>query len=237
MEAPAVPSPFPSLKVTAPTANQVIAADKIADFEVKIDVKDWIEPHAAPPPGGVHKGHHVHVIIDNEPYYAVFDAKGAVKVSDIVKKPLAEGEHLLIAFPSRETHISVKPEGAKSPLVRVPFWVGKKGVSTYKPTDAMLVYSRPKGEYKNEAADSVALDFYLANAELGKDKYTVHATVTPNVGDAKSIVIDQWVPFALQNLPVGPSTVKLELFDKDGKAVPGAWNSTERTITVVRDAK
>jgi hypothetical protein len=236
MEPPPAPAKLPTVTVTSPKPNQVIALDAAEGFEVKFDVKDWITPHEMKP-GEPHKGPHVHVILDNDPYYAVFQPSAAVKLSVIApNKKLEEGEHVLTLFPSRETHISVKPENGKSPLVRIPFWIGKKGKPTWKASDPALIYSRPKGEYTGSSAQSVVLDFYLANAELGQGNYSVFATVTPPEGEPRNLTIDRWVPFAITNLPNGASTVKLELRDKAGQPVPGAWNSTQRTITIVRDA-
>lgn len=236
MQPPPAPEKMPTVKVIAPKPDQVIAVDAAEGFEVKLEVHDWIVAHEMKP-GEPHKGPHAHVIIDDEPYYAVFQPSAAVKLSTIVpNKTLAEGEHVLTVFPSRETHISVKPEAGKSPLVRIPFWIGKKGKATWKPTAPALIYSRPKGEYTGASAQSVVLDFYLVNAELGQGKYSVFATVTPPAGEARSLTIEQWVPFAITNLPNGASKVKLELRDKAGQPVPGPWNTTERTITIAREA-
>jgi hypothetical protein len=130
----------------------------------------------------------------------------------------------------------VKPDGGKKPFAVVPFWVGKRGTATWKPTDPTLVYSRPKGEYVGPDAEEVFLDFYLLNAELGDGKFMVHPTVTPPKGEARSITVKTWQPFRLKNLPDGETRVKLELRDAKGVVVPGAWNSVERSITVRRGA-
>jgi hypothetical protein len=102
----------------------------------------------------------------------------------------------------------------------------------------MLVYSRPKGAYNASKADHVLVDWYLANAELGDGKFSIKANVTgPGVeGDGRSLKVTEWKPYALDNLRNGEYKISLELDDKDGKAVPGAWNATTRTITVNRDA-
>jgi len=228
-EAPAKPEKMPSIKFSAPKANESIKADKAANYEVKWEVKDW------PLEKG---GAHMHLIIDNQPYKAIYDAKGSIKLGEIAEgAKLDEGQHILVAFPSRKTHISVKPQDGKSPLVVIPFWIGKAGKDGWKTTDPTLVYSRPKGTYEGDMAKDVLLDFYLINAELGEGKYAVQATVTPPVGEAKQMKIASWGPYSLLNLPAGDNKVKLELLDKDGKLVPGAWNSTERTITIKGDAK
>lgn len=225
---PGVPEKIATTRIVSPKANQLIPADKAQAFEVKIEVKDWPSKPEGP---------HVHLILDNKPYKPLYEPKATVKLSDIAPgEPLAEGQHVLAAFPSRTKHVSLKPQKGKSPLAVVTFWVGKKGTPAWKPTDPTLIYSRPKGTYSGPDAENILLDFYLANAELGKGKHTVHATVTPSVGDPRSITIEEWKPFGIKNLPDGDSKVKLELRDKDGKIVPGAWNVTERTITVKREA-
>jgi hypothetical protein len=226
---PADPSPLPAVTITAPRANESVPAAKAGDFEVKLAIKDW--PVAK-------DGPHIHLILDDKPYHAVHEPAGKVKLSELSGgEPVAEGEHVLFAFPSRETHISVKPAGGKKPFSAVVFWVGKAGKATWKPTDPTLIYSRPKGEYSGAEAEKVALDFYLLNAELGEGKHAVRATVTPASGMPGTVVAKAWAPFELVNLPHGEAKVKLELLDKDGAVVPGRFNSTERSINMMRQAK
>lgn len=229
MAPPPAPEKMPSVTITAPKAGESIKPDKVADYQVKVEAKDWpIEQ----------KGPHIHLILDNQPYKALFEARSATKLSDIAPNAsLGEGQHLLVAFPSRMNHLSVKPDGKKNPLVVVPFTIGKAGKDGFKKSDPLLIYSRPKGAYNGADASEILLDFYLSNVELGDKKNSVRATVTPSTGEAKTITITTWQPYTLVNLPNGDTKVKLELLDKDGKAVPGAWNTTERTITVNRDAK
>ena len=222
------PKKMPKVTIRSPGAEQAIAADKAKDFDVKIDVKDWETLTGGP---------HVHLILDNKPYKPVYDPKTPVKLSELVPAgdSIAEGEHLLVAFPSRMNHESVKGQGA---LATVHFWVGKKGKSEWKPKDPMFIYSRPKGTYNASKADHVLVDWYLANAELGDGKFSIKASVSgPGIdGDGRTLKITEWKPYALENLRNGDYKISMELDDKDGKAVPGAWNSTNRTITINRDA-
>lgn len=223
---PSDPSPMPSVTISSPRANESVPAAKAADFEVKLAIKDWPVAKGGP---------HVHLILDDNPYHAVYDAAAKVKLSELSGgQPIAEGEHVLFAFPSRETHISVKPSGDKKPFAAVVFWVGKAGKAAWKPTDPTLIYSRPKGEYSGADAEKVALDFYLLNAELGEGKHAVRATVTPASGMPATVVAKKWAPFDLVNLPHGEATVKLELLDKEGNPVPGRFNSTTRSIKLSR---
>jgi hypothetical protein len=221
------PKKAPKVTIKSPTSEQALAADKAKDFEVKLDVKEWATETGGP---------HVHLILDNRPYKPIYDPKTSVKLSELLGgDSIAEGEHLLVAFPSRMNHESVKAQGA---LAMVHFWVGKKGKSEWKAKDAMLIYSRPKGAYNASKADHVLVDWYLANAELGEGKFSIKANVTgPGLeGDGRSLKITEWKPYALDNLRNGDYKIALELDDKDGKAVPGAWNATTRTITINRDA-
>jgi hypothetical protein len=222
------PKKLPKVTVKSPGAEQAIAADKAKDFDVKVDVKDWDTQLGGP---------HVHLILDNKPYKPVYDPKTPVKLGDLVPagESLAEGEHLIVAFPSRMNHESVKGQGA---LAMVHFWVGKKGKSEWKAKEPMLIYSRPKGTYNASKADHVLVDWYLANAELGEGKFSIKANVSgPGIeGDGRSLKITDWKPYALENLRNGDYKVSLELDDKDGKAVAGPWNSTTRTVTINRDA-
>lgn len=227
MDPPASPDAMPKVTILSPKADESIPADKAAAFEVKLEVKDW--PTAK-------EGPHVHLILDDKPYKAIYEPKATVKLSEIVEgdPTLKEGHHVLVAFPSRQGHISVKPDKGKSPVAVVPFWVGKKGKPEWKPTDPTLIYSRPKGENKGAMADPLMIDFYLLNAELGEKKNAVRVTVTPPSGEPKSTTMTSWTPLNVTGLPNGEVKVKLELLDKDGKAVPGPYNTVERSTTVNR---
>ncbi len=222
------PKKLPKVSLRSPTPEQQIAPEKAKDFDVKVDVRDWETQTGGP---------HIHLILDNKPYKPVYDPKAPVKLSDLVPAgdSIPEGEHLLVAFPSRMNHESVKGKGA---LAMVHFWVGKKGKSEWKAKDPLLIYSRPKGTYNASKADHVLLDWYLANAELGDGKFSIKASVAgPGLeGEGRSVKITEWKPYALDNLRNGDYKLSMELQDKDGKPAPGAWNSTTRTITINRDA-
>ena len=93
----------------------------------------------------------------------------------------------------------------------------------------LLTYSRPKGEYKGDAAKAIMIDFWLANAKLKADggDYTVRCTI----GQSEPIVIEKWEPIWLTGWGSGDEEIKLELVDKDGKVVEnGGYNTTTRKI-------
>ena len=219
--------PAPSAKITAPTAGQIIPADKAGDFAIKLDVKNWTTAAGSS---------HVHLILDNKPYLRIDDPKLPVKLSQLMNgEPLAEGEHTLVAFPSRGNHESVKNKDA---VGIVQFWVGKKGDSKLDVKKPLLIFSRPKGDYKGDAANHVLVDFQLANVTLAEGKEHVHIFVTgPGIEKTLEAKAEKFgPPFYLDNLQNGSYTVKLELMDKDMKVLPGPGNSTTRTIKIDHDA-
>lgn len=223
----AAPDKAPTLAITSPTKDQLIAPDKAGDFEVKLDLKGWDVPAGD-------KHNHVHLILDGKPYQRIDDPKAPIKLSALDPN-LGEGQHVLVAFPSRGTHESVKPVGKASPLAVVSFFVGKKkGDVVWKPTDPTLVYSRPKGANNGPPpAAGILVDYYLANAELGDGKFTIEATLTgPGVETGKKVTINDWKPWRITNARDGKYTLHMVLMDKAGKAVPGAWNDVTRDFTV-----
>ncbi len=178
------------------------------------------------------RGQHVHLILDEGPYEAIYDVSGPVAFQGV-----APGTHVLFAFPSRAWHESVKAKGA---LAVTRFRVAEPGAApTADPAGGgagldvdgpLLVYSRPKGTYAGSDADSVMVDFYLANASLSPDGYTARLTV----GDLLSARLTAWVPYYLVGLPAGEHVIGLELLDADGDPVGGPLTRAQRTITVQR---
>jgi hypothetical protein len=220
---PDPPAPTPTVKIVTPAKDQIVPSAKAADFEAKLDVKNW----------KTEKGDsHVHLILDGRPYKPIYDTKAPVKLSELTGgEPLADGQHVLVAFPSRANHESVKTAGA---VAITEFWVGKKGDRAQDVTKPMVIYSRPKGEYKGDMAAHVLVDFQLANDKLAQGKDHVHITVTgPGIdGDKSADATAFGAPFYLDNLQDGSYSIKLELLSGDGKALPGTWNTTTRSITV-----
>jgi len=97
----------------------------------------------------------------------------------------------------------------------------------------LLTYSRPKGEYKGDDANTIMIDFWLANAKLQGDGGEYRVRYSVDGGEAK--LIDKWAPVWLSGWTAGKHTVKLELVGKDDSVMDnGGYNSTSRDITVVR---
>ncbi|MEJ7729079.1 MAG: hypothetical protein WKG00_07685 [Polyangiaceae bacterium] len=236
-EAPPPLARVPRVAFAAPKDGASIAADKTDAFEVRVDVRDWfVEP-----------GEHIHLVLDNRPYKALEAGKTAIRLGDIFpNEPLAEGQHVLVAFAARPDHMAVKPQDPLAagvakpkeggPFAMVGFWVGKPGKAAFKPGDAALVYSRPKGTYNGGDAERVLLDFWVANAPLGEGRWSVLAVVTPPRGEAATARLDSWTPMVIGNLPDGTTKVTLELRDKDDRPVAGPFGRIEREISVNRAA-
>jgi hypothetical protein len=228
---PGTPSPdpttLPTVRFLSPTPEQTIAADKVNDFPIKLDVKNWATATGSS---------HVHLILDNHPYKPVYDPKQPVLVSELLKgEVLTEGQHVLVAFPSRANHESVKTKGA---LTVIEFFVGKSKTMPVDLKAPMLIYSRPKGDYKGDAANHVLVDFQLQNETLAEGKDHVHVTVTgPGISSPLSADANHFgPPFYLDNLQNGSYTVKLELLKGDNSLVTGPWNSTTRQINIDHNA-
>ncbi len=228
------PEKAPTVKIASPTREQVIPADKVNDWTIKLDVTNWATATGAA---------HVHLILDNKPYKPIYDPKKPIKMSELTKEPLAEGQHVLVAFPSRASHESVKTNGA---LYITEFYVGSKkggGTNTVDVKKPMLIYSRPKGDYKGDMANHVLIDFQIANDKLNDPKLPgntgtkgdhVHLTVSgPGIDKAlEADAVKFGPPFYLDNLVDGKYTVKAELQAADGQVLAGPWNSTTREINV-----
>jgi hypothetical protein len=221
------PTDKPTVKLAAPAKGQVIPTANAGDFEVKLDVKKW--------PTAVGDAH-IHVILDNNPYKPIYDTKKPIKLKDIPGgATISEGHHVLVAFASRATHESVKTAGA---MTVIDFYVGKKTTPAFDLSKPMLVYSRPKGDYKGDMANHVIVDFQLVNETLADGKDHVHIKVTgPGIDGAKEAdAVKFGPPLYLDNLQNGSYTVHLELLGADNKVLPGPWNIGERVIVIDHNA-
>ena len=156
------------------------------------------------------KGQHIHLIINNDPYYA--------KYTNTFNQSLNAENNVILAFLSRSYHESVKNENA--------YLITQIGQSnSIDLSKELLFYSRPKGTYKGESTKKVLLDFYLVNTQISSDGNKVRATI-----DGKEFLIDEWSPYYIEGLPKGEISIKLELIDKYGEIINTAFNPSERTV-------
>jgi hypothetical protein len=167
------------------------------------------------------KGQHIHLIVDNEPYAAKYEASFDYDIAD--------GEHYVLAFLSRSYHESIKTDAAHT-AVKVN--VADGSFTSSEPiTEPMLFYSRPKGTYVGNAeTDKVMLDFYLANVSLG-DQYKVKV----EINGEEVMMADTWQPYYIEGMQMGDNRIKLTLVDLDGNAVDTPLNPVERIFTLQAD--
>lgn len=211
-----------TLEMTEPAEAELESGNITFTFDVQnIDIGEVTQDADDQDLANSDEGQHIHFIVDNEPYEAEYE--------ESFEHELDDGVHTIVAFPARSYHMSVKNENA---FIAQKVKVGNAEDDQFEDldlaNDPTLVYSRPKGEYKGEEeTEKVLLDFYLLNTDLASDGYKVKATI-----NGEEFTIDEWAPYAIEGLPMGENTVKLELVDSDGELVEGPFNDVERTFTL-----
>ncbi len=207
-----------------------------ANVSVVVDVMDYelgvqTETPRAEEIANSANGQHVHVIVDNGPYMANYEAGTPFPVGE-----LSDGAHSAFVFPSRSYHESVKDTSAYD-MVNV-YVNEESGEFTLDPSQPTIIYSRPKGTYSGAGAERIMLDFYLHNVTLSDDGYKARYEIREQGAQETlaSITLTEWTPAFVTGLESGTYVVHLQLLDADGNVVPGAWNDTEREITVERSA-
>lgn len=165
------------------------------------------------------EGQHIHNIVDNEPYTAHY--------TTTFTKPVKAGSHVVLSFLSRSYHESLKHQDAYDlRVINVGNSTTGPGAN-FDEKGEHLFYSRPKGDYTGNDTKKVMLDFYLVNTDLKENGNKVRATI-----NGTEFMLNQWLPYTIEGLPMGENTIKLELLDKDGKLIPGPFNTVERKITL-----
>jgi len=209
----------PQVTLVTPKQDEILQENTVTvRFQVK-DLPIFKDPE-------LDLGPHLHVIVDNEPYIAVYDLNQPLVLPD-----LSPGTHTLRVFASRPWHESFKNEGAYAQSTFHIFT--KTDDNNPDATKPLLTYSRPKGGY---GAEPILLDFYLTNAPL-------HLVAQDNPNDdiadwrirctinGESFVLDRWQAVYLKGFKPGNNWVKLEFLDEQGNPVKNVFNSTVRLIT------
>tara|TARA_B100001113_G_scaffold337386_1_gene318600 strand:- start:9 stop:722 length:714 start_codon:yes stop_codon:yes gene_type:complete len=156
------------------------------------------------------KGQHIHLIINNGPYFAKY-------TTDFTQK-LQEGNNVILAFLSRSYHESVKNPNAY-------FFTQIGNNEKIDLNNEFLFYSRPKGTYEGEATKKLLLDFYLINTQISPKGNKVRLTI-----DNKEFLIDEWVPYYIEGLKKGEISIKLELINSNGELIKSPFNPSTRKI-------
>lgn len=226
-----VPSPlvapdYPDARVgfEAPSEGATFSAGEPVEVRFRLSGYELQVPTAGAEGRGITRadGQHIHFILNNERYQALYDPSEPVVLED-----LPEGVHVLRAFPGTDWHESVKTPGAFA--MRIIQVGDGEADPPVDPNGPFLTYSRPVGEYAGQAADSILVDFQLAGVRLDPEGHRVRLTVE-GVGEA---ILTEWRPYLIVGLPDGSHTVRLELLDPEGRLVPGDFNRTERVIDVM----
>jgi len=212
----------PQVSIISPQNGEVIEDTRVS---IEVDVKNY--PLFKNEELGM--GPHLHVILDNQPYRAVYTAD-----EPIIFEDLSPGTHTIRMFASRPWHESFKNEGAYAQVTFHLFTeTQEKAPDSEQP---LLTYSRPKGSYGTEP---ILLDYYLTNApiRLSEEDNTAinpasqrdwRVQVTIN---GESFLMDSWLPIYLEGFEEGRNWIKLELLDGDGNPIKNAFNTTARLFT------
>lgn len=222
------------LKIVAPKADEVIPMPtaqpgqpepKGADVAVRLEIKNYeIFQDAASK-----TGQHIHIILDNQPYVAHYDATKAW-----VFKNVPKGTHAIRAFPSRPWHESIKEASA---FATVTFHVGEKdGKNTAVAGAPLLTYSRPKGKYPKSQAAKVMLDFFVTGCALGAETDPNACQVTYKLDDKPEAKLTAWEPVWWDGLSVGKHAYVIGLM-RGGKVVENAtFNLVKAGFEIEEDA-
>lgn len=212
-----------NLEITSPDEGNVVENDQKASVELNVSgfsLKQETDGYKEKGLAFSGKGQHIHVILDDKPYNAIYDLSDPVSLGK-----LEPGAHVVQAFPARQWHESVKSKGA---FAFTQFYVGKKGNQITDPDKPFLVYSRPKGTYSGDGAEKVMVDFYVRNCQLGPDNYKVRLSIN---GMHKK-TITEWTPQFVTGLKPGTHTFQLTLINPDGEVVQNGFNPITRKIRV-----
>lgn len=217
---PSVDYPDAILQMTAPAEGSRLSGEdsaefayEVTNFELAAPTPDADEKQIAKSP----QGQHIHLILNNEPYHAIYEPP--------FKLDLEDGHYVALSFLSRSYHESVKtPDAYKLSQ----FTVGEGEEEEVDLSAPMLFYSRPKGTYTGEDTERLLFDFYLVNTDISSTGNQVKVTVNSDT----TFMVDQWEPYILEGLPMGENSVKIELVDSEGNLIDSPFNSEERTFTL-----
>jgi hypothetical protein len=172
------------------------------------------------------QGQHIHFILDNKPYVALYEPKHETVVAK-------NTEHHVLVFLSRSYHLSLKNKGAAA---LYSFKVDENGKlqKLENPKNPMVFYSRPKGDYLGKDTENLLFDFYVWNGGLATDGYHVNANIKGENLDT-TITVTNWQPYFLKNMPMGKPSITLSLVDKNGNKVEGPETEVTRTFNLSKD--
>lgn len=209
---PAAQFPDAALKLELLTPNEstkeVEYKFAVSGFDLKAQTPDAATRGCA----NSADGQHIHYILNNKPYLAKYEAAFTEKADD--------GANVVLCFLSRSYHESLK-NNASVVVQHFDMPANGSAATVDIEKDPLLFYSRPKGDYKQLDGDKILLDFYLLNTDLEQEGYSVRATI-----DGEVWTINKWDAYFIEGMELGQHTVRLELVDGNGQAVPGPFNDS-----------
>lgn len=227
-------SPSPEYPGASLTIGNVTAAPQGADsvkLTFSFNVKNYELKAQTADAGGKlcnnsDKGQHIHFIIDNKPYVALYEPKHETVVAK-------NTEHNVLVFLSRSYHESIKAKGASE---LYSFKVDADGKLQKSPAlkTSMVFYSRPKGDYLGKDVENVLFDFYVLNTTLSPTGNQVKAHVVGNGLDT-TFMVTEWKSRFLQHLPMGKNSITLTLVDQNGNRVEGPETEVTREFNLSHD--
>jgi len=180
-------------------------------------------------------GQTVHVIIDDQPYFAVnepaldpFDEGGFyydMSYKFEVPFRLSNGVHTIRMFPARSFGEALKGDNT---FAAMNFYVGNESGKAIDLSEPYITYNEPSDQMYLTENKPVLLDFYISNTELSPDGYKVRLTIDGKVNRS----LTSWQPYYIYGLKKGKHKIRLELIDSKNKVVRGPYNTAEQTITI-----
>lgn len=181
-------------------------------------------------------GQTVHVVIDNFPYFPIYEPVINPFNEDgyfwdqsykfEVPFSLKDGMHTIRVFPARSYGESLKGERTFHSSY---FYLGdRSGNEDMDLSGPFMTYNEPSDELYLTEDKPILVDFYLTNCELSTDGYKVRLLID---GKIKRTLVS-WQPYYLYGLKKGKHTIHMELIDSRNKRVPGLFNDNHRIIHV-----
>lgn len=205
-----------TLDILSPREGELVPGPAV---RVRLRLRGYLLPGREPGPGAQSPA--VHLVLDDRPARAVYDARRPFDLGE-----MAPGPHTLRAFPVRPSRESLKSCAARC-FRAVRFWVGRKEVRPdwFDPRRPLLTYSAPSGDCGRRAL----VDFYLTSARLSPDGMRVKFLLDGREQDP----FTRWAPRWLEGLAQGEHRAKLILVNGAGEPLRnGDANLVERRFTV-----
>lgn len=211
--------------------NRIWVQFRIDGYSLGADSSQFVRANQLP---NSKMGQTVHVIVDDEPYFAVnepainpFNESGYFyDMSYKFELPfkLKEGAHSIRIFPARSFGESIKGGNA---FATTRFYVGTSGAKKMDFSQPFLTYNEPGNDIPWSENQPVLLDFLISNCELSPDGYKIHLTIDGKIKRS----ITSWQPYYIYGLTKGKHTIRLQLINKESP-VAGLFNDVTRTFTV-----